>query len=84
MFRVDPLVLYQPQNGESEDCKHVDGQEDDEEEEEWVIPVPHSVVDVRTMVVKPLHAHVADISMPTPWRPDDLAVRTDVVSISIV
>lgn len=49
-----------------------------------MISVSNAVVNVGTMVVKPLDTTVTDIAVPAPLGPNDLAVRAQVERIGLV
>lgn len=52
--------------------------EEYEEEEVHVIVVSYTVVDIRAVMIKPLHTQITYVAMPRPGRPYDLALRTHI------
>lgn len=79
-FRLDHNNI---DSGSDYHC-HVQDKKNNKHQEIAVIIIPHTIVKVWTVVVKSFNTFVADISMPTPWCPDDFAVRTDIVSVCVV
>jgi hypothetical protein len=39
-----------------------------------MIPRPHTIIDPRAVMIKPVHTFVAYVAMPTSWCPDNLTL----------
>ena len=61
----------------------VQGLNQDKYQEVWVVAATHTVVEPLTVMIEPVYALVADIAMPTSWKNDYAADRTNLSHIEL-
>jgi hypothetical protein len=49
-----------------------------------MVPIPHTVIDVRTVMIKSLNAKIANVAMSASRSSDDLAFRAHVKRVAFV